>query len=357
MNKRNELHRPKDGSMAIWCLAKNADPNASMEVHFNLWRIAGDREFVPRNGAPVRDFFEIGVMLSRPLSVERLNIYLPALVERGEIEDCSARLAIPSVAQGIFNEPLECTRTQRPVRIELKTPESVFCRVHEFMSNGSDIDESHLEITPDNRDGTFLAITRPAIESVCSNWRDGERAYFRLRIYLNPNDNGHFIRIIRPSDRNFQSGSEEIEYIDFRFNELRTLPPQVELRIKADEADKKVPVSLIAFLTAFPINSDLAASSIQWHKNRLLEFSPWNDYVSTGVPDGMVVYHWKRIAEPGKGLLDFSSFVKLQTRRTGRKTVTKYLAIAFAFGLLGNLVATLISFGVAALCQAIAGSH
>ncbi|TAV49124.1 hypothetical protein ELI02_10975 [Rhizobium leguminosarum] len=354
--KKQETARPKDGSMAIWCCARTDNPPASLEVHFNLWRIAGDKEFAGRNGIAVRDFLEIGVMLSNPLSIEKVNIYLPASIKSGEIEDCSTRLALPSVAQGIFNEPLACTRTQRPVRIELKTPDGVFCRVHEFMLDGSVIDASQLEVAAENSDGTFLSITRAAIESVCSGWRDGERAYFRLRVYLNPNDNGHFIRIIRPSDRNFQSGSQEIEYIDFRFNELRTLPPQIELRIKSDEAVKKVPITLIAFLTAFPINSELAASSIQWHKNRLLEFSPWNDYVPTGVPDGMVVYHWRRVAEPGKELLDFSSFVKLQTRRTGRKTVIKYLTIAFAFGLLGNLIATVLSSSMVGLYHAIFAS-
>jgi len=335
----------KDGSMALWCRPITELPTASLEVHFNLWRIAGDQDFKGKGGRVVRDFLEIGVMLTNPLSVDQVNIFLPTLVAGKDIEDCSARLADPSVAQGIFNEPLECTKVFRPPRVDLKKPEGMFCRVHEFMREEGAIDGSQLDIAHENG-GTVLSIKRSAIESVCNNLKDGERAYFRLRVFLS-RSNGHFVRVISPGDKNFQSGSEEIEYIDFRFNELRTLPVAIEQRMNKDAGPVKVPITLIAFLTAFPINSDLAASSIQWHKNRLLESQPWSDYVDSGVPEGMVVYHWKRTAEPGKSLLDFSSFVKLQTRRTGRRTVAIYLLVAFLFGLVGNLTAAgLISLAI-----------
>ncbi|APO67508.1 hypothetical protein IE4872_CH01887 [Rhizobium gallicum] len=340
MNSNVRHATRKDGSMALWCCSNGNAPLASLEAHFNLWRIAGDKEFKGNGGVIVRDFLEIGVMLANPLSVEGINIYLPTVVEAADIEDCSPRLAEPSVAQGIFNEPLECTKVPRPARVDLKKNDVLFCRVHEFIKNGGLIDKTQLGISHENG-GTIIAVSRNSIESVCSNWRDGERVYFRLRVFLSP-ENDHFIQVISPTDRNFQTGSEEIEYIDFRFNELRTLPAAIERRIKADEKGRAVPVTLIAFLTAFPINSDLAASSIQWHKNRLLEFKPWSDYVASGVPDGMVVYHWKRECEEGKSLLDFSSFVKLQTRRSGKKTVTIYLLVAFLFGLAGNLVASIL---------------
>ncbi|MCQ1855373.1 hypothetical protein [Neorhizobium galegae] len=340
MNMNVRQASRKDGSMALWCRSIADLPRASLEAHFNLWRIAGDQDFKGKGGRTVRDFLEIGVMLTNPFSVDQINIFLPTLVAGEDIEDCSGRLADPSVAQGIFNEPLECTKVLRPARVDLKTPEGMFCRVHEFIRDGEAIDRSQLGIAQENG-GTVLSIRRTALESVCNNLKEGDRAYFRLRVFLNPT-NGHFIRVISPGDRNFHSGSEEIEYIDFRFNELRTLPVAIEQRMNADEGSMKVPVTLIAFLTAFPINSDLASSSIQWHKNRLLESQPWSDYVDSGVPDGMVVYHWKRKAEPGKSLLDFSSFVKLQTRRTGRRTVIIYLLVAFLFGLTGNVVASVL---------------
>lgn len=75
----------------------------------------------------------------------------------------------------------------------------------------------------------------------------------------------------------------------------------------------------------------------------------------SGIPGGMVVYHWKKESKDGTGVADFSSFVKLHTRRSGRKILLTYLAVAFFFGLLGNLAASCVtpwfSGGVAAAVE------
>lgn len=328
--------------MAVWCVANGDVSNTKMETHFNFWRIAGDRDFKGRPESPPRDFLEIGLLLKNPSPVQRINIYLPANVERQAIQDAGVQLAHTSVAQGIFNEKLQCVTTPAPARIELKNGETLFCRVHKFIEESGNLDSSHLSLEKFS-DGTLLSVEKAAIESVSHEIRPDEQIYFRLRVYLPSGKSSPFIHVITPLDRRFQSGFEEIEYIDFRFNELRTLPPQVENKIRAEETHGKVNISLVAFLTAFPVHSELSASSIQWHKNRLLEHDPWNDYVPSGIPGGMVVYHWKKEAKDGNGVADFSSFVKLHTRRSDRRILLSYLVVAFLFGLLGNLAASGIS--------------
>lgn len=52
------------------------------------------------------------------------------------------------------------------------------------------------------------------------------------------------------------------------------------------------------------------------------------------------MFQWREI-DPA-GIKDFSAFVKMQTRRTGRQILKNYLIIAFAFGVLGNLTASAI---------------
>lgn len=336
--KRQELA----GSMAVWCVANGDVSNTSMETHFNFWRIAGDKDFKGRPQSPPRDFLEIGVLLKNPLPVQRVCVYLPVKVERHAIQDAGVQLAHTAVAQGIFNEKLHCVTTPAPERIELTNDGALFCRVHKFIEDRGGIDASHL-IVNDFSNGTLLCIEKAAIESVSHQIKLGEQIYFRLRVYLPSGKSSPFIHVITPLDRKFQSGFEEIEYIDFRFNEVRTLPPQVENKIRSDEATGKVNINLVAFLTAFPVHSELSASSVQWHKNRLLEHDPWNDYVPSGIPGGMVVYHWKKESKDSNGVADFSSFVKLHTRRSGRTILLTYLAVAFLFGLLGNLAASGIS--------------
>ena len=165
-----------------------------------------------------------------------------------------------------------------------------------------------------------------------------------------------FIKVIPPLDRHLHSGHQEIEYIDFRMNEARTLPPAIENRMGADRATGgAIDFKLVAFLTAVPVHSELSASSAPSHKMRLLEKN-WDDYVDLDLPVGMAVYHWKREAEVVRGanaqaapslvpIKDFSAFVKLLTRRSSWKIVIIYLTLAFALGLLGNLTASWLEVG------------
>jgi len=51
----------------------------------------------------------------------------------------------------------------------------------------------------------------------------------------------------------------------------------------------------------------------------------------------MMVYHWREDREGG--VEDFSAFVKLQMRKSDHNILRTYAAVAFAFGVIGNLVA------------------
>jgi hypothetical protein len=66
-----------DGSMAVWSEHRTGCSGASAKVHFNYWRLAGNKAFVPKNGKVARDFVKVGVLLNNPNDVERVNIYLP----------------------------------------------------------------------------------------------------------------------------------------------------------------------------------------------------------------------------------------------------------------------------------------
>jgi hypothetical protein len=160
-----------------------------------------------------------------------------------------------------------------------------------------------------------------------------------------------FVRTITPRDRYFRSGFEEVEYVDFRLNEARTLPDRVESLMRADSTGgQPVPLTRVAFLTAIPVLADLTLSSRLQHKSRLLEHDIWNEYVPSGIPDGMMVYHWRE--DKSEGVEDFSAFVKMQTRRSGRQILKNYLMIAFAFGVLGNLTASAIEPWISSMFKA-----
>jgi hypothetical protein len=104
----------------------------------------------------------------------------------------------------------------------------------------------------------------------------------------------------------------------------------------------RVPLKLVAFLTAVPVQSNLTASNQESHKNRVLEHDVWKKYVPNGIPKGMMVYHWKKEVGHESRFEDFSAFVKIETRHSGWRILVLYLLIAFIFGVLGNLAASAI---------------
>jgi hypothetical protein len=209
-----------DGSVAVWCVHRQGAAGCTAEIHCNYWRVAGDVEFKGKNGK-VRDFLELGIWLSEPTLIEKVNLFLPQPLAKTAIEDCGPYFANVDIAQGIFNEPLTSNSRKGPQSVELiKNDGNSFCRIHIFMMENGAPDPHQLEVS-DIADGTLLTITRQAIDEVCTNLAVGSAAYFRLRMYVGKKE--PFVGTITPRDRFFHSGFEEIEYVDFRLNEARTL--------------------------------------------------------------------------------------------------------------------------------------
>jgi hypothetical protein len=255
-------------------------------------------------------------------------------------EDCGPRFASPEIAQGIFNEQLTAavTGAPGPQRVDLtKATGTPFCRVHKFPVVDGKIDERQLTQV-DHGNGTLLTIRRPALNEVCLNLTAGTPAYFRLRAYLPRGKQSPFVKSITPRDRHLQSGHTIVSYLDFRLNEARSLPTSVETLMRAGPGGK-VPLRLVAFLTAVPVQSSVTTNSRKTHKVRLLEHELWNNYVPGGIPSDMMVYHWREDAEGPGGVEDFSAFVKMETRVSNWGVLAVYLTGALLFGVLGNLIA------------------
>ena len=254
------------------------------------------------------------------------------------------------LAEGIFNKDLTCNVAAHPASVELlyAGQQHSFCRVHIFSVDEAAGTLHPNQLTVENLDGgTLIVITRAAIDAVCDGLGPDVPAYFRLRAYATaPDRTNAFIRTIKPKDRAFQTGYSVVEYVDFRLNEARSLPNNIEQLMRQSLASR-VPIVLFAFLTAVPVQSDV--TTISWeksHKKRLLEDHVWSAYVPDGIPRGMTVYHWKEVGSPEEPVEDFSGFVKMQTRLSSWPILLTSLGISFLAGVLGNLVASAIWDGV-----------
>jgi hypothetical protein len=331
------------GTIAVWCVPQATSNPIQIETHFNYWHVAASK-------SKIHDFVEVGIMADNLNQIDEIGIFVPLSLKRELIEDCAPYLGKPQFAQGIFNEPINAippaSGINRFTTLQYQN-NNVFCRVHNFATNNDVIDSSELTVFPE-LNGTTLTITQSAISAVSAG--NAPQCYFRIRFGLERSAaKNPFIKVISTPDGFLQSSFNEIEYLDFRVNEARTLPPTIETRIATNHVrGGGVTIKLIAFLTALPVNSELVVSSAPTHKTRLLEPKIWDKYSAGGIPAGMVVYHWKKEALPAgsaqtKPLVDFSAFVKLQTKKGSFWTLAKYLFFAFCFGLLGNLAAPFVA--------------
>jgi hypothetical protein len=316
-------------AVAVWGKSRVGASGSGIEAHFNYWSLRNEK---PGKFLKARqDFLEVGVWLDDPSSVDDLRLYLPLYVDR--VEDLGTHFGKPIVVQGIFNEVLKATLAPQAKWVELTDQSGhAYCRVGVLPVIDGHIAKDHVALVHLSQ-GTVVTLTNLAIDT-CSDGRS-DPLYFRLRFPLPPKN--PFIKVSPPLDRFFVSGYDEIQFIDFRLNDARTLPADVESLMRPVAQQPTLDLRKVAFLTAVQVAAQVSIRHEDVHKVRRLETEVWNSYVPDGIPEGMVVYHWK-LEKPK--IEDFSAFVKLQTRRSNWLILITYLAIALIFGVLGNLFAT-----------------
>lgn len=328
-------------SIAAWCeLTEQAekmpeDERPAAEFHINLWHFSDSKK---------QSFFDIGIKPTDPDGLEQIKLFLPFQISRGEIVDLGPKFKEVSIAQGIFNEPLSCKVSENNKCIELSDGNTIYCGVHQFSSDDGRIDCDEL-VLAQQASGTMVTITRQALSSLSEQSTNGAPGYFRLRFTPSDTKARPFITVIKPADKVWNSGFEQIEYIDCRINEARTLPQSVEAAFRAAKHGV-AKTNEIVFLAVVPVVSAVTSSHDQWHKSRLLEHPIWRGYVPFELSEGLVVYHWKKVfktLEP-KRFPSFSVFVKMQTRKSGGLIISFYLLLAFLLGVIGSLTASAVQY-------------
>ncbi|WP_417742873.1 hypothetical protein [Salipiger sp.] len=337
-------------SVAVWTKGEAADAQTH-EVHINYWRLeGGEASWLSRMKLHVckavrrkswaktskQDMLEIGFWVWAPDKVSEASIYLPFKVERADIFDCADSFKKSEISQAIFNEPVTVTHgaDNAPViiaKIDGEIYTSIF--LFEKLDSGR-ISEGELKIE-NKGEGTQLTITSKAIKSAVAAASESKKLYFRLRISLH--SGGPFVSTIRPFDGALQSGYEEIDYIDFRINESRSLPRDVQESLRKSTSKLKK----ISFLTAAPISLGLSSNDAPLHKMRVLESAVWGGYVNN-LPSHMMVYHWRKDWKNDTAISDFTGFAKFAMRRSGRGRVMKYLLIFLLLSILSSWLAARI---------------
>ncbi|WP_219952292.1 hypothetical protein [Dickeya zeae] len=168
---------------------------------------------------------------------------------------------------------------------------------------------------------------------VDSNDKDG---YFRFRLILNPLSKKALSTYYIPSDSFMLTTEESMEIIDFRVNEVRNTPKNVNSMLKSGNNLKKVHFFIIR-----EVKSEYVMSGTNYARSRLLEGDMWQKYLQSqhikpieNVPK-MLIFHWKSPKEEGY-LENFSAFAKFRHTRHSAWIILRSIAIGLAFGIVAN---------------------
>lgn len=329
-------------TIAFWCEKLNDDVNTVAEFHVNLWHFSNKNR---------SDFFEIGVWVDNPAVLSSIKVFVPFKVDYDQIGDLGNKFSEPSLAQGIFNEPLSSAIAENKRSVELSDASGTYCGVHIFSTDNGRIHSKELVLESVDG-GTLFEITTVALMSlVKQSGAEVRPGYFRLRLHPNTAGSRPFVTYITPKDSALVSGFEAIEYIDCRLNEARTLPTAVAAAANAAQ-NGVAKTRRVVFLAVVPVVSAITSSHAEWHKSRLLENEIWEQYVPEGLDDGMVVYHWRKNFNDKdvKPLQGFSAFVKMQTRKADTKIIAIYVGLVLLLGGIGSVIGSFFSHFV--LCWA-----
>ncbi|MDG0806816.1 hypothetical protein PO856_004105 [Pectobacterium brasiliense] len=166
--------------------------------------------------------------------------------------------------------------------------------------------------------------------------------YFRFRLILDPISKKALSTYYVPSDSFMLTTEESMEIIDFRVNEIRNTPENVNSLQTFRGVLKRVHFFIIR-----EVKSEYVMSDKSYHRSRLLEGDLWKKYLQShhikpikDVPK-MLIFHWKS-GESSKTLENFSAFAKFRHTRRSLWIILRSIVIGLVFSIFANWLYDLI---------------
>ena len=342
--KRPNLNSIQPGhSIALWVTSSMEHARQDVpeiQLHVNLWRLEA-----AANGLEF-SALDLGIMVLKAGLDHTVSLYLPFTVNAAAVIDLAKLLQTPEIAVAIFNENVRLSPTAGNVsEFIINIPDPLTC--WKIASNEINFSPVNSERGGIHSVGTILTFDSKVFASSSSD----QARYVRLRIKLDANGLEAFFTKYDPVDRGLLSGFDEIEVVDFRFNEKRNLPKDV-----VRQMDHLPNVTQINYFVIRGITEDLILFHQDPKKSRTLESSVWTKYVYvdadiTSQLRNAIIYYWKSEYKSG-GFKDFNALSKFRNRKTGLRSIVAYVAWALAIGAVGGWISTALpsleSYGSAA---------
>ena len=276
-----------------------------------------------------KSYVDIAIRIRGVKASKSLNIYLPFMVEKGEIEDVSLRFNDEKILQATFSA--SCI-------IEYKKNE----HTSEIAYNGKTIDIVHISSldfdAKELAEGTHIKFDLEKLNP----FLDNDEAYFIFRV---PHKSLDEIFAPRKDVKNFFSRlrdlittpvvSEKYGY-SIRINESRLLPQEIT-KIGAFHRQK-----LKKAVVTLSINEEYELNDGSCYRIRRLEENLYSEFLPKGYKcEDVISYQWNQTRESNlKGHFNF--YYNISRNSVSKGSMFFYLILLLTIGVAGDLLANVV---------------
>lgn len=333
------------GSMAFWYEKTKSDASAELSavMNFNLWT---------QCGVDTDSFLDIGFMITGISAAKKLFYYIP--FSKADVEDLSVKINNSKAIGAIFNEKYSVTDIPGTKRFWPVSNENA--QTNAFVIYSWDKADSDSAVTnEDCSDGTGVCI-KIDVEKIIQQIKNlqnsrvsiEDKFYFRFRVKIpDPKQVDTIVRKYTPPNSFLQSTLATTYIVDFRFDDLRSLPDSISDMI-VQTCNEFVNVSKLHFflMTKAHVDVETGARDISL---RELEDKTWDEYIDRRFETkDIVAFHCaeKKKAE-GKAIRQWEFFAKIKVNNSTFSVVGIYLLvlgiITVGFNFLSNWLWELIT--------------
>lgn len=307
-------------SFAFWYEGKDSvKENLEAVLNFNLWSECGWED---KNSV-----LDIGFKIKNLASANELFFFCPFKVEIGNIDDLGCKFDKAELLCALFNEDYTSTSEQGTKFIDVRSKNNSTTLFFIYKLDK----EQNIEIS-DFTGGGIIKIKTEAISST-SKEKD---VYFRFRIH--GIKLGDLIHQYSASKKGVQELFNQTYLLDFRYNNIRSLPPSL-IEEMSKPQNSIVSITKLHFLFMTKAYIDVNTSMSFPKKTRKLETSIWKNYVDNKDTEDIVAYQFSFSKESNNSESLPIDNAELFLKYSAQKSVApKYICFTILLGVLGSIL-------------------
>lgn len=310
-------------NIVCWGETKQTNSKIIADFHFNYW----PKSIFDKNQET--PYLDIGVMFHSYENLEAICFWFPAGKDDIVWRDLGELLKDSLLATLIFNNKISATTSvgDHPKQFTLtKTNKGESFIVYQLANENISQEACY--------DGVLFKIKLQSI--VASS--DQTPIYIRFRLeslFLNKINH-----VIKAKNKFFQSAFVETSYIDFRFNDVRSMNDSLQEHIAQYTA---IQPRKIHFLLMTRSDEELIPTSIDQVSTRTLETTLWKKYIGHELDCICLANHWRFDLDPSSSELEKCTIcARYKVNHCNWSTIFIYIAVLFLLTIAFNLFSSFI---------------